>query len=371
MKIAYSAVVKNPSRKNAPYYGRIRQDGREKVVPLNTTDRSVAMKWVERQKNLLWQVNEYLEQGESVPAELLAKLMTVDNAQVRVEVQKATPATALDGWETWMVVKGVRNGTVRTYMRAVRFLLDQNEISALSPASVARMAMSTTGLKTTTRHTYFMALKSLFTYMKRPDLIEALPHVKTEQAERPSWTEEQMEDIIAAIECRDPFFTEQYRLYFSIMAAVGSRQGETALLRWCDLKYPGVLVFRAETCKNRREKVVPIPTSLFAEIDALRPRTGKLDDIYADENNTSYIFPHIASVTQSVRYGVLSRALRKLGLRGGLHTWRHSCAELLYKKSTDVKKVAQVLGHGPSTAMKYYLATREVEDLRDLVEPVE
>ena len=78
MKIAYSALIKNPKRKTAPYYGRIRQDGRERFIPLNTESKSEAMKWVERQKNILFQVNEFIEAGLPVPDNLMAKLLTVD-----------------------------------------------------------------------------------------------------------------------------------------------------------------------------------------------------------------------------------------------------------------------------------------------------
>ena len=30
MKIIYGALIKNPKRKTAPYYGRVRQDGKER-----------------------------------------------------------------------------------------------------------------------------------------------------------------------------------------------------------------------------------------------------------------------------------------------------------------------------------------------------
>ena len=354
---SYTLIKKNKTRPNAPWYIRARRDGRITDTCLDTTDRARA------ELELMKVKLAANEENDRDPLDALAI------RQKGAQKPLMGPGGIVDGWLDWLALQGLRNGTIRTYRRAIGFMLGGLSLSDLRPSTVAEIIHKTMGLKTTTRHTYVAALKSLFRHIKRPDLVEALPKVKVENSERPSWTEEQMEDIIATVETGNPVVTYEYKLYFSIMAAIGSRQGETALLRWCDLRYPGVLVFRAETCKNRREKVVPIPTHLYAEIDALRPRSGRENDIYADENNTGYIFPHIAKVTQSARYKVLSNALKALGLRGGLHTWRHSCAELLYKRSTDVKRVAQVLGHGANTALKWYLATREVEDLRDLVEP--
>lgn len=37
-------------------------------------------------------------------------------------------------------------------------------------------------------------------------------------------------------------------------------------------------------------------------------------------------------------------------------------------KIKDIKACAQLLGHGETTAMKYYLAARSIEELRELVE---
>ena len=357
---SYTLIKKNKTRPNAPWYIRARCDGKVTDTCLDTTDRATA------EIELMKVKVAANESRDTDPLDALAVRQK--------EAGKALtgPGGTVEQWLDWLALQGMRAGTLRTYSRAVRLMFGNMPLAGLTPAAVVKIVRGTMDLKTSTRHTYVAALKSLFRHIKRQDLLEALPKVKVEISDRPTWTTEQMEDIISTVETADPAVTEEYRLWFSIMAAVGSRQGETALLRWCDLRYPGVLVFRAETCKNRREKVVPIPTHLFAEIDALRPRSDDLDDLYGEETNTGYIFPHIAGISQAARFSVLQKTLKKLGLRGGLHTFRHAAAEELYRRSNGkIKSISQILGHGPSTAMAYYLATREVEDLRELVEPEE
>lgn len=74
-KISYSAVLKNKHRPSAKWWGRIRQDGRERWTPLYTQDKAEADKWVARMKNILFQVNEYEERNEPVPEDLRSAVL--------------------------------------------------------------------------------------------------------------------------------------------------------------------------------------------------------------------------------------------------------------------------------------------------------
>ena len=118
--VKYSAVLKNPSRASAKWYGRIRQDGKERFTPLYTQDPAEAQKWVRRMENVLFQVNEYEDAGRPVPPELLAKLVTVDKKEVAeraMNVPVDAPNSLVEKWEADLVTRGFRRTSIDKYVR--------------------------------------------------------------------------------------------------------------------------------------------------------------------------------------------------------------------------------------------------------------
>lgn len=359
MKIIYGAVVKNPRRKTAPYYGRIRQDGRERYVPLNTQDRAEAMKWVARQENILFQVNEYLDAGKPVPDDLMAKLLTVDSTPVSVKDsgrEFTAPGGTLDKWEVAMRASGMRETTISNYQRAFVVLLHGRTPENLKAEDVKEIILSRAKLKNATRRFYCNALSSLFRWMERQDLVKALPKVKVEGSNPVYWTEEQMNSIICELRSDTMERTMQYREYYDLQRLTGCRQGEAYLLEWRDLDYESQsIIFRSDITKSRKSRQVPLPFRLFAELEDRRGAPGER------------IF-NLVSPSQSRRYTVLQKALKRLGLRGSAHSFRRSRAMILYKsQGADIKAIAQLLGHSPAVSLEFYQQSRGLEDLRDLV----
>lgn len=73
--------------------------------------------------------------------------------------------------------------------------------------------------------------------------------------------------------------------------------------------------------------------------------------------------------SQAGRFSILAKAIKKSGMPvGGLHTFRHSASMYLYAHCQDLKAVSQLLGHSPETAMKYYQASRQADELRAMVD---
>lgn len=186
-------------------------------------------------------------------------------------------------------------------------------------------------------------------------LLEAIPSIKVDTPARPCWTREEMQRIISCIECRDKVVQEQFKDYCTIMAAIGSRQGETYMLRWED--YSGAcLRFRAENTKGRRERVVPVPGSVQERLAKRVQASGPM-------------FPDIPK-SQAGRFSMLRRAMKRAGVKeGGLHNFRRTVSTLLYLECQDIKAVSQVLGHSAAVAIEHYQRTRGVEELRRVVEP--
>lgn len=366
-KIVYSCVLKNKGRKCESYYLRIRQEGfREKLVPLHTRDDRTARKELERARRPYEEAVDLEEQGKEVPAELMARIVRVDGPAVIAQKGPARPVLilekVLDGYEAKLRLEGLRERTIDVYMRALKDMLDvKMEIAGFSGETAKRALENKGNLKAATRRFYSNALRSLCRYLTKemgfPAGMESeVPTVRDAGAgDKPVWDRFQMEEIIMAVSCRSAATTEQYRQFFRVMKAIGSRDAETAGLTWEDLK-DGVITFRGSVTKNRKTRACPIPTELWSELEERRGLPHQK------------IFPYIGK-TQSSRYSVLQRALKKLGLKGGLHCWRKSVSELLYRKSgNDIRAVAQLLGHSPQTALRNYTRVRSVDELRKLVE---
>ena len=360
MDIKYSAVLKNRHRASAKYWGRIREGKRERWVNLKTQDRAEAMKWVERQKNILFQVNEYVEAGKPVPDDLMARLLTVDRTPVGDDSRQkpfTAPGATLDRWECAMRASGMRGTTIGNYQRAFVVLLHGKSPDTLTAENVRDMILSRAGLKNATRRFYCNALSSLFRWMERPDLVKALPKVKVEGSNPVYWTEEEMFSIIAELRSDTAARTLQYRQYYDMQRLIGSRCGETYLLEWRDIDREAQCVtFRSEVTKSRKSRRVPLPFRLLAELEERRGQpNGRVFDL--------------VSTSQSRRYTVLKKALDRLGLEGSAHSFRRSRAMILYRqKGADIKAIAELLGHSPAVSLQFYQQSRSLEDLRELVE---
>ena len=355
MKIIYGALIKNPKRKTAPFYGRVRQDGKERYIPLHTQDKAEAMKWVEKQNHVLFEVNEYLDAGQEPPPELLAKLVTLDSVVIPRKVKESTvgaPGSLLEKWETDLRVNGLRPMTVTNYTKAIRFLLGNEKVSGLSSDTVKRIVASTVNMSPNTRRFYFNAMKSLFRFMGRMDLIKALPTIRPVESSHVYWSELDMADIIAEVSSDTAERTLQYQDYFGVLAAIGSRNTETFLLKWENLNDDQSITFPAAITKANKTRTVPIPYNLWAQLEV---RRGKPEE---------RIF-NLVSPSQSRRYRVLQRAIDKLGLPGsGLHMFRRSRSVLLYKKVKNIKVCAALLGDSEEVALKHYQDAVTIEEVR-------
>ena len=344
-KISFTIVRKN-KYKNAPWYIRRRETGEKSIdINLETTDRKVA-------EMELMRVKLAASEGSLDPLGALS----IRQKEASEPVSKA--GGVLEQWEAWMALEGFRPSSISKYTRAVKMLLNGKSVADLSPDLVRNIMARTVNLKANTRRGYADSLRQLFVYLKRQDLVDCLPKIKTEITDRTVWTREEMEEIIMCVSSKNAARTEQYRQYFKMMSRIGSRQGETYELRWCDLDPDtGVVHFRAETTKARKERWAPLPTDLWAELEVRRgaPEESMWPDIGHD---------------QATRFQALSYAIRKAGVKkGGLHSFRHSVSTILYRQSgCDIQLVSKMLGHSPQIAMQYYVHGQSVEDMRKLVE---
>lgn len=353
MKIAYSIVVKNPRRKSVPYYGRVRQDGRERLVHLHTESKAEALKWLEKQKGVLALVNEYLDAGRPVPDELMAKLVTVDTARFTkrdTEAPPASPNGILDKWEVEMRVHAFSGVTIRNYLKAARIVIGDLPVSSLTVERVKDLVSAKVKLSNNTRRFYCNALRHLFRFIGREDLANALPRIKPVEGDHVFWSYDQMYDIACTVQSDTPERTEQYRLYFLTLLESGARNSELREIKWKDLDN-AMIRFSASNTKMRRTRTVPISWSLYAELDVIRKEPDE------------YVF-NLVSKNPTRRYKILQKACKRLGLpQSGLHCFRRSRATEIYRRC-GIKVAAQMLGDSETVALKTYIEEVGVEEIR-------
>ncbi|SHI34708.1 site-specific integrase [Fibrobacter sp. UWP2] len=345
---SYCIFIKN-KRDRGFWYLRKSDHGKVTDVNLKTHDRKEAEVQLMKVKVAQAELDRQNASGEALNA------LDVRQKELRSPVD--LPGGVLDIWTDRLKVEGYREQSISRYLRAAQWLLRGVNIADLTADKVAEIfATKTVKLKSTTRHGYVNALNNLFDHFGRDDLKKGLPKVKVEPPTKSTWTREQMYDIIMNVRSNTAERTEQYRLYFSVMAIIGSRPGETYDLLWSDLNEDtGIIHFRAEIVKTRRERFCPLPFSLWAQLETIR---GEPDQ---------RIFS-ACSPCQASRFTVLSNAIKRAGVpKGGLKTFRTSVSNILYRKSGDIVKVSQLLGHGPGTAMTWYQSVRAPEELADLV----
>lgn len=144
--------------------------------------------------------------------------------------------------------------------------------------------------------------------------------------------------------------TPKHRLFFSLLAVTGLRWSEAIALRWRDLHLDGAsphVTVRRAIVRGRVKppkskygrRSVPLDSSLVFELRE-RGRDGGADDlVFATE--TGGVLDH-----SNMRRRVLHPAAAETGVPWiGFHTFRHTCASMLFERGRNAKQVQRWLGH--------------------------
>lgn len=200
-------------------------------------------------------------------------------------------------------------------------------------------------------------------------LVEAVPSVSTYgQSERPQvLSDKQRRQLLAAFPRRCPTGRRNYAMTIC-MVDLGLRVSEVIALRinsidWerRQLTVPGV--------KNGRGRTLPLPrrvhAALRAYVDRGRP-VSKFDQLFLSDPKLIGTPLSIGAARQHV-----IRAFRRCGFPaswGGTHRLRHTFASRLHARGSDLKQIADLLGHRGLDVTNLY-AQIDVTELRALVQP--
>lgn len=144
-----------------------------------------------------------------------------------------------------------------------------------------------------------------------------------------------------------------HRLMFRFIAATGLRWSELVGLRWLDLRLDGsephVRVRRAivrgrlkppKSKHSRRD--VPLDAGIVFELRRRRAESGRAgdDDLVFAANNGAPLH------RENMSRRVLKPAAEEAGVGwASFHTFRHTCASLLFARGKNAKQVQRWLGH--------------------------
>ena len=151
---------------------------------------------------------------------------------------------------------------------------------------------------------------------------------------------------------------------FRVMAATGVRVSEVLALQWQHLRLDG-----SEPCVRVRRAIVrgrvqppkskygrrdvPLDAALVSELRERRKATewpGDEDLVFPSLTGTSLM-------VENLRRRVLRPAAEEAGAPwAGFHTFRHTCAAMLFEQGMNVKQVQRWLGHhSPSFTLDTYV----------------
>ena len=388
LNIKYNVFIKNKTRKSATWVLRIKQDGQVKDQPLHTQDPSVAKKTLEKAKLALTNYNYAVEDGNATEA-MLDQVIRINSETAKEKTGNTGTSIreALDAWEIHQRRAGAREATISTYGRALERILDQGAPLRSAIDTDAILARCD-HVASATRHLYMAALGSFREFLSARYQINyqvgEIPKIKVDPVKtQTQWSIFQMRRIIDAVRITvkakmmpDEAATEDFKTYLWLLATSGLRQGEAYALRWGDIDWKhGAVNLRKETTKARQARTAPLQ-------DYVLERLARMEKRLAKPSPADPIFSTIPK-SQPGRFEVLVRAineaneeLKKLNgepiPHGGLHTFRHSCACILYApddegRLPDVKAVAAILGHSPAVTLQYYIRGRDIEENKNIV----
>lgn len=154
---------------------------------------------------------------------------------------------------------------------------------------------------------------------------------------------------------------DESRPFFAFLAQTGLRIGEAIELRWRDIDLGGRWihvrrrVYRGgvDLPKGRKGRRIPLSEALARDLWAHRKETRAGDDelVFVSEKGMRVDQSNLAS-------RVLKPALRRadVGAWVGFHTFRHTCATLLFRNGWNAAQVQKFLGHtDPGFTLRTYV----------------
>jgi integrase len=152
----------------------------------------------------------------------------------------------------------------------------------------------------------------------------------------------------------------------SLLAYAGLRPEEALALRWCDVGTTTIVVARAwthgelrERTKTGRIRTVDITPPLLDDLEAIKPKAGGPDDLVFPSPTGRFIDLH------NWRERVFKPAAATAGIKSVPYDLRHTYVSLLIHEGRSVPYVAAMAGHSARVCLERYAhAFAEAQGMR-------
>jgi integrase len=206
--------------------------------------------------------------------------------------------------------------------------------------------------KPKTRHVELTIIKSFTNFACRRDLLQKNPldrleNPKSPGTPQPCWDWEEVQNVLGA--CPDT-----HRPAAAILAYTGMRFGEMAWLTWDDIDFQAELVYIRPKLgwriKRGDQRAVPIPPDLRKVLESL-PRVARW--VVTRPPSRTYSRGD-RQWQQKPFYRVLKTRIRRLGLKGHPHTFRHAFISDALMRGVPPAIVRKWVGHIDQRILDHY-----------------
>jgi integrase len=171
---------------------------------------------------------------------------------------------------------------------------------------------------------------------------------------QPCWSQSEVDQILTLAE-------PLYRAPLTILARTGMRVGELMWLTWDDIDFDRkVILIRPKVGwrpKSRNQRSVPIDDELLPVLNTL-PRHGRW--VVNAKPTAKYPKPG-RQLVDRLLLADLKRLLKKLGLPGHLHTFRHSFISDAATKGVPERVLREWIGHVDPQILAWYYKLSDPE----------
>jgi integrase len=188
------------------------------------------------------------------------------------------------------------------------------------------------------------------------------PKYLSDGERRQSLTHRELSELMLAL-------PQEWQLFFEFLTHTGLRISEAVGLQWrhIDVGFAPRVMVREQLHDGKRKRLkspqarreIPLSLGMASRLRDLRGEAGEEAPVFATELGTPINRSNVAA-------RVLKPAAESVGLtveQGGeqvvwvsFHTFRHTCASLLFEQGRNVKQVAEWLGHSdPSFTLRTYV----------------
>ena len=301
----------------------------------------------------------------------------------RGEWRELSSITFADYARTWIETYsgrgggGVREGTKRDYRRALGLDEDGNpredrpsavgyfgrsKLAAIAPPDV-KAYLETVKARGVAQNTIRLALaplRAMFATAVEEGLIRSnpctgvrLPKVTKPPKEVRALTEEELARLL------DATTEERWRLLFAFIVQTGLRISEAVALTWADVTFGDRP--RVKVTKAFREGVLEEPKSKYAKREVplgpgMAQTLWRLRGTHGDDELV-FVGARDGRIDASDAFRRVKVAAEDAGVPwAGLHTLRHTCATILFKRGLNAKQVQVWLGHhSPAFTLATYV----------------